>query len=161
MERLRQENERLRRQVDDQAKQIDDLKRQLALRQQNSTTTSKPPSSDRLAGQPRLRGRRTTSRRTPGGQWGHPGHHRPLVPVERVNRIVDVVPEACRQCDHRLHARDDVGDPRRHQVTELPLIEAHITEYRCHRRVCPGCGQTTLAPLPDELAGSSVRNSSR
>ena len=153
MERLRQENERLRRQVDDQAKQIDDLKRQLALRQQNSTTTSKPPSSDGLAGQQRLRGRRTKSRRTPGGQLGHPGHHRPLVPVERVNRIVDLVPEACRQCAHRLHARDDVGDPRRHQVTELPPIEAHITEYRCHRRVCPGCGQTTLAPLPDELAG--------
>jgi transposase len=153
VERLRQENERLRRQVDDQAKQIDDLKRQLALRQQNSTTTSKPPSSDGLAGQQRVRGRRTKSRRMPGGQPGHPGHHRPLVPVERVNTIVDVVPTACRRCDHRLHVRDDVGDPRRHQVTELPPIEAHVTEYRCHRRVCPGCGQTTLAPLPDELAG--------
>lgn len=153
LERLRQENERLRRQVDDQAKQIDDLKRQLALRQQNSTTTSKPPSSDGLAGQQRVRGRQTKSRRKPGGQPGHPGHHRPLVPIERVDTIVDVVPEACRHCDHRLHARDDVGDPRRHQVTELPPIEAHITEYRCHRRVCPGCGQTTLAPVPDDLAG--------
>jgi predicted RNase H-like nuclease (RuvC/YqgF family) len=51
MERLRLENERLRQQVDEQAKQIDDLKRQLALRQQNSTMTWKPPSSDGLAGQ--------------------------------------------------------------------------------------------------------------
>jgi transposase len=129
------------------------LKRQLALRQQNSTTTSKPPSSDGLAGQPRVRGRHTKSRRKPGGQPGHPGHHRSLVPVERVHAIVDVVPDACRHCDHRLHARDDIGDPRRHQVTELPPIEAHITEYRCHRRVCPGCGQTTLAPLPEDLTG--------
>jgi len=153
LERLRQENERLRQQVDEQAKQIDDLQRQLALRQQNSTTTSKPPSSDGLAGRQRLRGRRTKSRRRPGGQPGHPGHHRPLVPAERVNVIVDLVPDACRQCAHRLHARDDVGDPRRHQVTELPPIEADVTEYRCHRRQCPACGTTTQAPLPDELAG--------
>jgi hypothetical protein len=51
------EHERLREKVDEQAKQvadaekqIADLERQLALRQQNSTTTSKPPSSDGLAG---------------------------------------------------------------------------------------------------------------
>ncbi len=153
VERLRQENERLRQENAEQAKRIRDLEHQLALRQQNSTTTSKPPSSDGLAGQQRVRGRRTKSRRQAGGQPGHPGHHRPLVPVERVNAIVDVVPEACRHCDHRLHARDDVGDPRRHQVTELPPIEAHITAYRCHRRVCPGCGHTTPAPLPDDLTG--------
>jgi transposase len=153
VERLRQENERLRRENAEQAKRIRDLEHQLALRQQNSTTTSKPPSSDGLAGQQRVRGRRSKSRRKAGGQPGHPGHHRPLVPVERVNTIVDVVPEACRHCADRLHARDDVGEPRRHQVTELPPIEAHITEYRCYRRVCRGCGQTTLAPLPDELAG--------
>jgi transposase len=153
VERLRQENERLRRENAEQAKRIKDLEHQLALRQQNSTTTSKPPSSDGLAGQQRVRGRRTKSRRKPGGQPGHPGHYRVLVPVERVNAIVDLVPEACRHCDHRLHVRDDIGEPRRHQITELPPIAAHITEYRCHRRVCPGCGQTTLAPLPDELTG--------
>jgi transposase len=93
------------------------------------------------------------SRRKPGGQPGHPGHHRPLVPSERVNTIVDLVPDACRQCAHRLQARDGVGDPRRHQVTELPAIEAHITEYRCHRRQCRRCGTTTLAPLPEDLTG--------
>src|SRR6266850_5385189 len=160
VERLRRENERLREKVDEQAKQIAeaekqiaDLERQLALRQQNSTTTSKPPSSDGLAGQQRTRGRRSKSRRKPGGQPGHPGHSRPLVPTERVNTSVDLVPEACRHCQHALHARDDVGDPRRHQITELPPIEAHITEYRCHRRVCPGCGRATLAPLPDDLDG--------
>src|SRR3989441_6271576 len=152
IERLREENERLRKQLDEQAKRIADLERQLALKQQNSTTTSKPPSSDGLAGRPRERGRRVKSRRTAGGQPGHPGHHRDLVPVERVDAIVDLVPEACRHCARHLHARHSVGDPRRHQVTELPPIAAHITEYRCHRRQCPACGTTTLAPLPDELA---------
>ena len=149
IERLKHENDRLREQLAEQAKRIADLERQLALRQQNSTTTSKPPSSDGLAGRPRERGRRVKSRRKAGGQ---PGHHRELVPVERVDAIVDLVPDTCRHCAHRLHARHGVGDPRRHQVTELPAIAAHITEYRCHRRQCPACGTTTLASLPDDLA---------
>jgi len=158
--RLKQEVERLRRelaererQLAEQAKRIADLERQLALRQQNSITTSKPPSSDGLAGQQRERGRRTKSRRTRGGQPGHPGHSRPLVPPERVNATIDLVPDTCRHCQRPLHARNDLSDPRRHQVTELPPIEAHITEYRCHRRRCPACGKTTQAPLPDEIAG--------
>ncbi len=162
IEQLRRENERLRqenadqvKQIAEKTKQIADLERQLALRQQNSTTTSKPPSSDGLAGQQRTRGRRSKSRRKPGGQPGHPGHSRPLVPAERVNTIVDLVPDTCRHCQHTLsaHARARVGAPRRHQVTELPPIEPHITEYRCHRIVCPACGKSTQAPLPEDVEG--------
>ena len=166
-ERLQRENGRLQReiaerdrqlaerteQVAEREKKIADLEHQLALRQQNSTTTSKPPSSDGLAGRQRERGRRTKSRRKRGGQPGHPGHWRRLVPAERVNTTVALIPDACRHCQHALHARDEVGDPRRHQVTELPPIEAHITEYRCHRRCCPACGKTTQAPLPVEVEG--------
>ena len=153
VERLRRELAERERQIAEQAKRIADLERQLALRQQNSTTTSKPPSSDGLAGRPRERGRRMKSRRKPGGQLGHPGHARPLVSVQRVNAIVDLVPDACRHCQHRLHGGDEDGDPRRHQVTELPPIEPQITEYRCHRLRCRACGHTTQAPLPDEVAG--------
>lgn len=156
VERLRRENERLRqelekraKQITDQAREIEDLRRQLALRQQNSTVTSKPPSSDGLAGQQRLRGRRVKSRRKPGGQPGHPGHHRRLVPPERVDTIVDHAPSRCRGCARRLHARDAVGETRRHQVTELPPMAAHITEHRCQRRQCPDCGTITVAPLPE------------
>src|SRR6266568_2598245 len=123
IERLKQENDRLREQLAEQMKRIADLERQLALRQQNSTTSSKPPSSDGLAGRQRERGRRTRSRRSPGGQPGYAGHTRELVPIERVNDFIDLVPNRCRQCQRALHTRDDVGDPRRHQVTELPAIK--------------------------------------
>lgn len=64
-----------------------------------------------------------------------------------------LIPEACGHCQHRLQARDTVGPPRRHQVTELPAIEALITEYRCHRLRCRACGRTTQAPVPDEIQG--------
>lgn len=153
IERLRRENERLREQLVEQAKRIADLERKLALREQNSTTTSKPPSSDGLAGHQRVRGRRVKSRRRPGGQPGHPGHSRPLAPAERVDEVVDYFPTQCRRCARRLHPRDTVSHPRRHQVTELPPIAAHITEHRCYGRQCPDCGTITVAALPDECGG--------
>lgn len=156
------ENERLRRQLKDRdeqlaaaKKQIADLERQLALRDRNSTTSSKPPSSDGLAGRPRECGRRKKSRRKPGGQPGHPGHCRPMVPPERVNAVVEVFPDTCQHCQRRLPAqgRRITGEPRRHQVTELPPIDAHVTEYQCPGVVCPSCWTTTHAARPTDVVG--------
>jgi transposase len=145
------------KQISDAEKQIEDLERQLALRKRNSTNSSKPPSSDGLAGEPRERGRRKKSRRKAGGQPGHRGAHRPLVPAERVNEIRPVLPQQCRHCGHSLPAQIDQaetkGEPQRHQVTELPPIEARIIEYRCHRVVCPECGESTRAQLPADVKG--------
>jgi Tfp pilus assembly protein FimV len=71
--------------LEEKEKQIADLERQPALRKQNSTHSSKPPSSDGLAGVPRQRGGGKKSLRKAGGQPGHRGAHRPLVPAERVD----------------------------------------------------------------------------
>ena len=155
-ERLTRDNERLRqeliekerrlteaeKEIAEAEKQIAELERKLALRQQNSTTSSKPPSSDGLAGEQRERGsKRKMSRRKPGGQPGHCGHWRGMAPASDVSSVVDVFPARCRHCDSRLpeDGRNvfTQGEPRRHQVTELPRIEAHITEYRCQRRSVP------------------------
>jgi transposase len=143
--------------IADAEKQICDLERQLALRLQNSTTSSKPPSSDGLAGEPRERGRRKKSKRKPGGQPGHVGACRPLAPPERVDEVRPVLPIQCRQCGHALpqtlkQVEADCS-PRRHQVTELPPIRAHIIEYQCHGVICPECGDTTRAAIPEEAAG--------
>src|ERR1019366_8147165 len=131
------------------------VERKLALRRQNSTTSSKPPSSDGLAGEQRPRGsRRTKSRRKPGGQPGHCGHWRGLAPLSRVNQVIDVFPPKCRYCDSRLSRRMSTqGEARRHLVTELPPVEAHITEYQCQCVVCPACGKATQADLPQEPHG--------
>jgi predicted RNase H-like nuclease (RuvC/YqgF family) len=57
-ERLSREVERLRQELIERDKKIFELERKLALRLQNSTTSSKPPSSDGLAGEQRPRGSR-------------------------------------------------------------------------------------------------------
>lgn len=175
---LQRENERLRReladkvqeirrqaeeiaqqqqQIADAERQIADLERQLALCKQNSTNSSKPPSSDGLAGEPRERGRRKKSRRRVGGQPGHRGAHRPQVPAERVDEIRPVLPEQCQHCGHPLPAQIEqvqtTGAVQRHQVTELPPIQARIIEYQCHRVVCPECGESTRATVPEEALG--------
>jgi transposase len=155
---LRQELIGRDRKLAEAEKQIADLERKLALRQRNSVTSSKPPSSDGLAGEQRERGSgRRKSRRKPGGQPGHRGHWRGLATADRVNDVVDFVPSHCHHCDRRLSGGSrkvsTQGEPRRHQVTELPPIEAHITEYRCQRVVCPECGKTTQAELPQEVQG--------
>jgi transposase len=146
------------KQISEAEKQIADLERKLALRLQNSVTSSKPPSSDGLAGEQRQRGRRQgKSCRKPGGQPGHRGHWRGQAPAERVNEVIDLWAARCRHCDCRLTGGSrkvlTQGEPRRHQVTELPPIEAHITEYRCQSAVCPDCGKTTQAELPREVQG--------
>jgi len=156
-ERLRRENEQLRRKAAEAEKQIADLERQLALRKRNSTHSSKPPSSDGLAGEPRPRGRRHPSRRKPGGQPGHPGHHRRLVPTAEVSAVEVLLPQQCQHGGRRLPQKTGSvttqGEPRRHQVTEVPPVKAQITEYQLPNVVCGGCGKTTRAPLPRAIAG--------
>jgi Transposase IS66 family/Family of unknown function (DUF6444) len=83
----------------------------------NSYNSSQPPSAD--PPQTSKRSRRDPSGRRPGGQPGHEGHTRALVPVEEVEVVMTVKPERCRRCQHRLGGED--AQPKRHQVTEIPL----------------------------------------
>jgi transposase len=142
------------KQIAEAEKQIADLERQLGLRQQNSTNSSKPPSSDGLAGAPRPRGRGKKSRRKVGGQPGHRGAHRPPVPAERVNEVRPVLPEQCQHCGHSLPPPVATTDtPQRHQVIELPPFQPHVIEYQCHQLACPACGKSTRAAIPEEARG--------
>ena len=113
--------------------------------QQTSRTSSRPPSSDppQALGQ---RPRREPTGRRPGGQPGHEGQARALVPVEEVNVVVPVKPERCHHCQHLLQGEDP--QPQRHQVTEIPPVKPVVTEYQLHRLVCPACGEETRAAVP-------------
>jgi transposase len=111
---------------------------------QNSTNSSRPPSSD----PPHVKRRppKSASGRKKGGQPGHARQQRPLVPPEQVKQTIPLMPSACRKCGQALHGEDP--HPRRHQVAEIPPVEAEVTEYRLHRLTCTACGTRTCASLP-------------
>jgi transposase len=144
----------LEKQLIERDKKIEDLEHQLAGRKKDSSNSSKPPSSDGLAADKRIHPQRKKSRRKPGGQPGHPGAHRALVPADRVDRMVIVLPEACKRCGATFPEErpqsNDPGDLHRHQVTELPEIHPLITEHQFPTRVC-SCGEITRAAIPKEV----------
>jgi transposase len=123
-------------------KRVDELEQR---HNQNSTNSSRPPSSDpphvkRPPPKPK-------SGRKRGGQPGHKRQRRPLVPPEQVKRVIPLKPPACRKCGHGLQGEDP--QPRRHQVAEIPPFRPEVTEYRLHRLTCTGCGTRTCASLPE------------
>ncbi|MEY4358864.1 MAG: hypothetical protein RLZZ631_350 [Cyanobacteriota bacterium] len=144
---LRRENDELRRQLTALATELASLRERIGRSSRNS---SKPPSSDGPGFKPPER--RKGSGRKRGGQPGHPGAGPELLPIERVNEVVEHHPEACRCCGTLLQGEDPA--PVRHQVIEIPPITPLVIEHRLHRLVCPCCSTSTCAALPADVEAS-------
>src|SRR5215510_6177187 len=110
---------------------------------QTSRNSSRPPSSDPPH---RERPPHPRSPRRRGGQPGHPGSTRTLIPVEEVDEVVGIKPEQCTHCQAPLSGDDP--KPWRHQVIEIPRFKPVVTEYQWHQLACPACGVTTCAHWP-------------
>jgi transposase len=120
---------------------------------QNSSNSSRPPSSDPPQAPRRTRREREASGRRPGGQPGHERQDRPLRSSAEVDQVVGHWPTACGRCQQPLapERAEVVGEPIRHQVTDLPPLRVEVTEHCRYRVRCPHCGAATLAPLPAEV----------
>lgn len=118
---------------------------------QDSSTSSRPPSSDPPSPPPRPPQRPIGRPR--GAQPEHEAHQRLVLPPEQVDRVVGHWPRACGSCGQPLAADPGlaVGEPQRHQVTELPPLRAEVTEHQLYRLRCSGCGGQTRASLPPEV----------
>jgi transposase len=138
----------LERQITELTHQVRDLEARL---DQNSTNSSKPPSTDPIG--VKRKPPEPPSKKRRGGQKGHPRRMRALVPPERVASVTDCKPTQCRRCGHSLSGVD--AEPRRHQVAELPPIEPEVHEYRLHRLCCPHCKTVTCGALPDGVPGTA------
>src|SRR6266496_3460205 len=114
----------------------------------SSRNSSLPPSQDPPSAPPRPG--QPGSGRKRGGQPGHEGKNRPLLPLERVDRVVEHWPERCPACAHVFgeDERVDAAAVQRQQVAELPPVAVAVTEHRLHRLRCPACAAETRAALP-------------
>ena len=141
---------RMDRQIQQLTARVDRLEREL---RKNSRNSSQPPSQDRPKPPPKGKGR---SGRKQGGQRGHEGHGRELLPTSAVDEVVEHWPAAC-GCGHVFCEADLVasGEPARHQVEELPRIATRVIEHQCHRVRCPGCGARRSGELPADVSASA------
>jgi hypothetical protein len=149
------ENQGFKQQVTALEEQMASLQAEVErLREQvnkNSGNSSKPPSSD--PPQVRKYPKREKSGRKRGGQKGHPGKGRQLKASEQVHRVVVSKPSSCQQCGALLLGEDP--NPWRHQISELPRVEPHITEYQKHTLTCLVCGAQTSGEWPADMSAGS------
>lgn len=129
--------EQQQRTIERQEKTIAELERRLSERE------GKPPNEGRGGTPPPPR---APSGRAAGGQLGHKGAKRDLIPPEKVTRVVECFPEACRGCGATLPETPDPA-PQVHQVVDIPPIEPDVTEFRRHHVTC-ACGVTSCGSLP-------------
>jgi transposase len=114
---------------------------------QNSSNSHKPPSSD-APGNRKERRANAKGKRKRGGQKGHKGSRRDLLPPEQVDTFVDHFPHECESCWEPLPEIHD-PDATRYQFTEVPPIRPHTTEHRRHAVSCPHCKCVTRAPYDE------------
>jgi transposase len=124
---------------------VEKLEEQL---RRSSRNSSLPPSQDPPSAPPRPG--KPSSGRGRGGQPGHEGKSRPLLPLKRVDEVDEHWPDRCRACAYRFgeDERIEAARAQRHQVAELPAIAVTVTEHRLHRLCCPVCAAETRAELP-------------
>jgi len=135
--------------------QIAQLQEQVARLSKNSSTSSKPPSSD-IVKPPKTKGSGK-----PGGRNGHKGFWRKFFKPEEIDEIKEHRLSECPDCKTPLTGKDQTA-PWVHQVVEIPEKLTHVTEHRRCGYDCPKCHKLSYAALPagvepGELFGPRLR----
>jgi len=123
-------------------KRVNDLEDKLNT---NSSNSSKPPSQDPF----RASKNKTPTGRPKGGQKGHKGHKRSLIPIEQVSRVFDLRPSCCPGCQGDQFDSEIINTEIR-QVLELPDTPPEVTQYNISTCRCISCGKHVKANIPKE-----------
>jgi transposase len=146
VEALRAENERL---VADNEALRDRVGHMAAEARKDSSTSSKPPSTDPVKPRQSRAERRAQARaakRSQGKQPGAPGAN--LKRREPDVVMPTIVPSSCGGCGADLCGAEVVAESRR-QVIDLPLVRPVVTDHVVHRLRC-SCGTETVGVFPPE-----------
>jgi hypothetical protein len=133
--------EELRADVVALAAEVRDLRRRLG---RNSGNSSMAPSADDLPGRtpPSAKPKRGKGGRRPGKQPGAPGSH--LAWSASPDETVPHFPVGACGCGADLAAAADLGVAASHQVVDVPLETATVTQHDLHEVACR-CGQVHRA----------------
>lgn len=163
IEGLVRRNQVLRRTVRRQRAQIQQLEARLAkledrLRElegparATAANSSLPPSANPIGAAPAVVKKPTG--RGIGGQMGHEGHGRSLLPLEQVDEVVTHRPVRCAHCGGRLAASAQGRVVARHQVMELPERPVVVVEHQALACGCRRCGKESAGKIPASIKQS-------
>lgn len=138
------------------SKENEALKAKIAFLEKDSTNSHKPPSSDGLK-KKRATTTRGSSGKKPGGQKGHPGKTRPIVPPEQVSEIVPHKPPKCEKCERPLSQNDPSTPVEKRQVWEIPEIKPIVIEHVFYKTICT-CGHQTRLTVPEWIYSGTGEN---
>lgn len=120
------------------------LEEKVAELSKNSTTSSKPPSSDITKP---FHEQRQPGKRNIGAQPRHKGSAREMLPPEQVDRTEELSIDNCPDCGVKF---DQTSEPEIlvQQTIELREKPVEVVEYHRHGRWCDKCQAMHYAPLP-------------
>jgi len=120
------------------------LREQLAGAKKNSSTSSKPPSSDIVKAKPPEDA--DGAKRKIGGQPGHPMHAREPFAPEEITKFHEHVLDACPSCGGQLQRNGPFA--KIVQQMDIQAVPLTIEQHTCPEYWCEHCRKACKAPLP-------------
>jgi transposase len=125
------------------------LQKLLAAANKDSSTSSKPPSSD-LVKPSKPNPAPNAPKRSRGAQPGHPPHFRAPFPPEQLTATIPHQLTCCPDCGQPLQPTAE--PPRIVQQIDLNPLTFTIEEHQSYLSWCPHCQKLLAAPLPPRVA---------
>jgi transposase len=125
---------------------IAELSEQLAKAKKNSSTSSKPPSSDIVKPKPPV-DESNDGKRKIGGQPGHPKHEREPFPTEQITDFFEHALDACPCCGGGLRRNGEL----KRVAQQMDVGEAaplKIEQHTCPEYWCDRCQKPYWASMP-------------
>jgi transposase len=130
---------------------LTELEAEIARLKKNSSTSSKPPSSD-IVKPPKPPAPQGGGKI--GGQPGHPRHARAPFGPAQIDRVETYTLPECPDCGGRV--RPLAAPPRVLQQIELRPQPVEVVEHRAGAGRCMRCGKIHYAALPSAVARSGL-----
>ena len=137
----------LQAQIDVLRAEVATLRQQLAAAHKNSSTSSKPPSSDLV--KPTTASDPEPGSRSPGGQPGHPFRHREPFSPEQITQFHEHPLDCCPSCGGLVRRNGPLV--RVVQQVDIDRPPLHIEQHTCPEYWCAHCQRSYWAPLPKAI----------